>query len=81
MSYDFCRGLGISSLDKDGDAHTAIHETGHMLGLSDYYATTTDGDTSYNAVGTYDMMSANFLDHALSSFQKPSICQLACVVK
>lgn len=86
MSYDFCRGLGISSLDKDGDAHTAIHETGHMLGLSDYYATTTDSDTSYNAVGTYDMMSANFLDHnpyskLLLGWVKPYLVYGTCSIE
>ncbi|MBR5127046.1 MAG: InlB B-repeat-containing protein, partial [Roseburia sp.] len=40
-------------------ASTIIHETGHMLGLDDYYAD--DGIT--NAIGTMDMMSANELDH------------------
>ncbi len=42
------------------DAHTLIHETGHALGLPDYY------DTSYsgkNASGSVDMMDHNVGDH------------------
>ncbi len=85
MSYDFCRGLGISSVDKNGDAHTAIHETGHMMGLSDYYPTSKDTDSYYNAVGTYDMMSSNFLDHnpyskLLLGWIKPYIVYGSCSI-
>ncbi len=42
------------------DAHTFIHETGHILGLDDYY--TYDYD-DYGAAGGLDMMDYNVLDH------------------
>lgn len=46
------------------DAHTLIHETGHGLGLKDYY------DTSYsgkNPCGSVDMMDHNVGDHCAYS--------------
>ncbi|MFA5283495.1 MAG: hypothetical protein WC366_03205 [Bacilli bacterium] len=42
------------------DAHTLIHETGHALGLEDYY-TNTNGDIS--AAGKFLMMDYNIGDH------------------
>ena len=42
------------------DAHTIIHETGHALGLEDYY-TNTSGD--YDGCGKFIMMSHNIGDH------------------
>ena len=44
----------------DGDAHTLIHEFGHMLGLDDLYS-----DSSYGTAyaGGLDMMDLNILDH------------------
>ena len=55
-SYDFMyEGYGKDILD----AHTYIHETGHFLGLGDYYS-----DSSiYNPIGKVDMMDANIIDH------------------
>ncbi|MCI7797684.1 MAG: hypothetical protein MR520_03810 [Mollicutes bacterium] len=54
-SYDFLLEGGASKID----AHTLIHETGHMLGLNDYY--------DYNDIGAptglVDMMDANIIDH------------------
>lgn len=47
------------------DAHVLIHETGHMLGLSDYYSYNYYG--TYNAVGTVDMMSQNLGDQNMYS--------------
>jgi M6 family metalloprotease-like protein len=47
------------------DAHTYIHETGHMMGLDDYY--TYDG--TVGPVGGLDMMDYNIIDHdAYSKF-------------
>jgi len=48
-------GYGKKSLD----AHTYIHETGHFLGLSDYYSDA----SAYNPIGKVDMMDANIVDH------------------
>lgn len=44
------------------DAHTLIHETGHMFGLDDYYSQ--DG-TTY--AGCADMMDCNVVDHDVFS--------------
>jgi len=55
-SYDFMyEGYGTSYID----AHTYIHETGHFLGLQDYYS----DKTSYSPVGKVDMMDGNIADH------------------
>ncbi len=62
-SYDFMYD-GYGSLGID--AHTYIHETGHVLGLDDYY-TYTEGD--WGAAGAIDMMDYNVVDHnAYSKF-------------
>lgn len=60
-SYDFLfEGYG-SALD----AHTLIHETGHLLGLEDYY----DYDQKASPMGLIDMMDNNIIDHnAFSKF-------------
>jgi M6 family metalloprotease-like protein len=62
-SYDFMyEGYGSAAVD----AHTYIHETGHVLGLDDYYSYT-EGD--WGAAGGLDMMDYNVLDHnAYSKF-------------
>ncbi len=64
-SYDFMdEGYGSSK----SDAHTFIHETGHMMGLDDYYdynvASATDGSSP---MGYIDMMDANIIDHNVYS--------------
>lgn len=41
------------------DAHTIIHETGHLLGLRDYYPS----DNYYLALGGHSMMDYNISDH------------------
>ena len=46
------------------DSHTFIHETGHMLGLDDYYPS----GTAFSPMGGMDMMDLNILDH--NSFSK-----------
>jgi M6 family metalloprotease-like protein len=66
-SYDFMyEGYGASSLD----AHTYIHETGHLMGLDDYYASSTlKGTTNYAPMAGIDMMDYNIIDHdAFSKF-------------
>lgn len=57
-SYDFMyEGYETTSID----SHTFIHETGHFLGLNDYYST--DGNASYSPLGKVDMMDNNIIDH------------------
>ena len=60
-SYDFFydgvkEGEGV-------DAHTVIHETGHVLGADDYYNYATDKGEHSNPSGGKMMMSHNILDH------------------
>lgn len=58
-SWDFMdEGYGDTGID----AHTYIHETGHLLGLPDYY----DASGEYPPVspaGAVDMMDNNIIDH------------------
>lgn len=59
-SYDFMyEGYGKRKLD----AHTYIHETGHFLGLNDYYS----DSLSYNPIGKVDMMDSNIIDQNMYS--------------
>lgn len=57
-SYDFMY-KGVDEDSSFTDAHTFIHETGHMLGLNDYY----DYSETLSPVGVTDMMDFNILDH------------------
>lgn len=52
------------------DAHTFIHETGHMLGLDDYYSyNQLDSERTPSPLGGVDMMDFNIIDHnAFSKF-------------
>ncbi len=53
-----------SYANEDCDAHVLIHETGHMLGLKDYYSYYSSGTTNtYSPVGLADMMDNNVGDH------------------
>jgi M6 family metalloprotease-like protein len=66
-SYDFMyEQYGTSQVD----AHTFIHETGHMLGLDDYYSYDSQHNlTEIAPMGAIDMMDANIIDHnAFSKF-------------
>lgn len=55
-SFDFMyEGYGASGID----GHTFIHETGHLLGLDDYY----DYDGKTSPMGVIDMMDNNIIDH------------------
>ncbi|MDY0214516.1 MAG: hypothetical protein RBS24_03240 [Bacilli bacterium] len=61
-SYEFMYDeLPYSTLKPS--AHTFIHETGHLLGLDDYY----DYDGKVMPVGGYDMMDFNIIDHNMYS--------------
>ena len=65
LGYDFMNeGYGDTQID----AITYIHETGHILGLTDYYSYDTDGK-AWGPAGSLDMMDNNILDHnAYSKF-------------
>ena len=66
-SFDFMyEGYGRLGLD----AHTYIHETGHALGLNDYYSTRVaiGGKSDSYPLGGVDMMDFNIGDH--HSFSK-----------
>ncbi|MCQ2814886.1 MAG: hypothetical protein MJ227_01130 [Bacilli bacterium] len=58
-SYDF-----IKLADNKSDSKTYIHETGHLLGLEDYY----NREGLYQPTGGIDMMDTNLGDH--SAFSK-----------
>lgn len=45
------------------DAHTYIHETGHILGLEDYYSYANSKENPEYPVGGLDMMDYNIGDH------------------
>lgn len=67
----------------DCDAHTLIHETGHMLGLNDYYSYAYSG---YSALGKIDMMENNLNDHngyskLLLGWTKPYIVYKNCEIE
>ena len=61
-SYDFMNNAGEGLTD----AHTFIHETGHMIGAKDYYCTLTMAGMEYDyptPLGGVDMMDNNIGDH------------------
>jgi len=65
MSYSFM----YDGTDDGLDAHTFIHETGHTMGLDDYYSyDATSTSTAREPLGKLDMMDYNILDH--NSFSK-----------
>lgn len=63
-SYDFMfevTGFKRYSSSTKFDAHTFIHETGHLLGLDDYYSY--DSTVNIGPLGGLDMMDFNIGDH------------------
>jgi len=82
-SYNFMNeGYGANGVD----AHTYIHETGHLMGLDDYYvASSKDGTKNYGPMGGIDMMDYNIIDHnAYSKFafgwENPYVVSGACEI-
>ena len=59
-SYEFLVKKDLLNKQIGIDAHTYIHETGHQLGLDDYYSY---DDSPASPLGRLDMMDANILDH------------------
>ena len=77
--YANCSQIFLSE-GGSNDAHTLIHETGHMLGLDDYYSY---DDIQYGACGGLDMMDFNVGDHnAFSKFSlgwiEPTVITDSC---
>ncbi len=69
LSYEFIHeGYGNNAID----AHTFIHEMGHILGLDDYYCYDSyeegyGGNYPWNCAGELDMQSYNVGDHNIYS--------------
>ena len=85
-SYDFMDAGGYGSGVKQVDAHTYIHETGHLMGLEDYYVASREpGEENYGPMGGLDMMDYNILDHnAWSKYSygwiKPYVVDDSCEI-
>lgn len=65
------------------DAHTLIHEFGHILGLPDYY---TYDNNDYHPLGMLDMMAHNVGDHnafskTLYGWTSPYVVTESCTVE
>ena len=66
-SYSFC----VTQNNGEPDAHTYIHETGHLLGLMDYYPTVASGkadEVVFEPTRRIDMMDCSIGDE--TSFSK-----------
>lgn len=62
VSYEFSNDKYDDNYNSSKpETHTFIHETGHMLGLDDYYCY--DDENSWNCAGELDMQSYNVGDH------------------
>lgn len=83
LTQDYYDKLGLSDGNKGRDAHVVIHETGHMLGLNDYYSYS-DTD-SYGPMGGIDMMDKSIGDQNSYSklrlgWVKPTIVTGDCIL-
>lgn len=65
MSYNFFTGSNYCDPDIKIDCHTAIHETGHLFGLDDYYQY--DEDNKFDPSGGIEMHSYNIGDENIYS--------------
>jgi len=65
MSYYFFAGSSYAAYGSGIDSHTAIHETGHLLGLDDYYQY--DSDQKFDPSGGLEMHSYNIGDENIYS--------------
>ena len=88
IGLDFIDGSYASGMNKGGDAHVVIHETGHMLGLMDYYAYPSDVDVGmddYSPLSGLDVMDGGIMDHnpyskMLFGWVKPYIVYGDCTI-
>ena len=67
------------------DAHTIIHETGHMLGLKDYYHTSSPQLERIAPMGKMDMMDCSLGDHnafskMLLGWMRPYVVNSSCEI-
>lgn len=63
-SYDFITDSRYAGYGKAIDSHTVIHESGHLLGLDDYYCYDEPG---WDPSGTLEMHSNNIGDESIYS--------------
>lgn len=60
LNQDYYKRVTQTDENVGKDAHVLIHETGHMLGLNDYYSY---GNIDYSPLGGRDMMDMSLGDH------------------
>lgn len=60
LNQDYYKRVTTTDENVGKDAHVLIHETGHMLGLNDYYSY---GNIDYSPLGGRDMMDMSLQDH------------------
>lgn len=65
MSYYFFSNSSFAGYGSGIDAHTAIHESGHLMGLDDYYQY--DEDQKFDPSGGIEMHSYNIGDENIYS--------------